>query len=88
MLGMNDSPHCSSLALGEYPRIWFIFCVPPSKIEGSKEPALGNGDTSIIGKIYHVNLIDASQILPLLLGDCQKTREKILLVVTSCLVFN
>lgn len=57
-VGMNGSPRCSNLAVGESPGSWFMSYVPP-EIEGSEEPASGNGIT--VGKIQSSNLTDTSQ---------------------------
>lgn len=57
-VGMNGSPRCSNLAVGESPGSWFMSYVPP-EIEGSEEPTSGNGVT--VGKIQSSNLTDTSQ---------------------------
>lgn len=57
-VGMNGSPRCSNLAVGESPGSWFMSYVPP-EIEGSEEPTSGNGIT--VGKIQSSNLTDTSQ---------------------------
>lgn len=56
--GMNGSPSCSNLAVGESPGSWFMSYVHP-EMEGSEEPTSGNGIT--VGKIQSSNLTDTSQ---------------------------